>query len=148
MHPVFSAAVKALRQVGFAAWDRTGKGNWPPHIHAVAIGDNTASSSAKGQVRDFLAGGDGLANGGMVLPKATSYDSGGMLPTGYSFVHNGTGKPEPVGHDVLRRGDLNGMRIQLDAPGVGTLTGHIRMTARSEVEQASEFQSTMSRMGS
>jgi hypothetical protein len=133
MHPVFGAAVQALRKVGFAAWDRTGKGNWAPHIHAVAGGDPTASASAKAQYRDYLRGGDGLATGGMVksvVPKALSFDSGGMLPTGYSVVHNGTGEPEPVGHDFLRKSDLDGMRFVLDAPGVGTLTGHIDARAR------------------
>jgi hypothetical protein len=60
MRPVMESAVRALRAVGFAAWDRTGKGNWAPHIHAVAIGDPTASGSAKNQVQSYLSGGDGL----------------------------------------------------------------------------------------
>src|SRR5206468_11405354 len=75
-------------------------------------------------------------------------DRGGLLPTGTSIVHNGTGRSEyvlprfaaggavdgtrfsvggpvatrvsgaPAGRDVLRRSDLHGLRIQLDAPGV------------------------------
>lgn len=36
---------------------------------------------------------------GGVLPVA-SYDSGGLLPTGLSVAHNGTGRPEPVGHGL------------------------------------------------
>lgn len=28
------------------------------------------------------------------------YDQGGLLPTGWSMAYNGTGKPEPVGHDL------------------------------------------------
>jgi gas vesicle protein len=70
-----------------------------------------------------------------ILPKALSFDSGGMLPTGYSMVHNGTGKPEPVGHDVLRMSDLNGLRIELDAGDV-TFTGHIRTTAQGVVNES------------
>lgn len=57
--PVTGAAVNALRQVGFAAWDRTGRGPWGPHIHAVANVPG-ASAAALAQYRDFLRGGDGL----------------------------------------------------------------------------------------
>jgi phage-related protein len=75
--------------------------------------------------------------GQAVVPRsALSFDSGGMLPTGYSMVHNGTGKPEPVGHDFLRKDDLNGMRIVLDAGGVGELTGYIQVTAKSEINES------------
>lgn len=35
-------------------------------------------------------------DGGLV----NSYDSGGYLPQGLSLAYNGTGKPEPVGHDI------------------------------------------------
>jgi len=51
---------RILRMVGFAAWDRTGKGNWAPHVHAVEIGNKLAAASARGQAADFLRGGDGL----------------------------------------------------------------------------------------
>jgi hypothetical protein len=62
---------KVMRAVGFAAWDRTGKGNWLPHVHAVEIGNTRAAASAQGQVRDYMRGGDGLAgfrNGGWWMP--------------------------------------------------------------------------------
>jgi phage-related protein len=75
--------------------------------------------------------------GKAVMPRsALSFDSGGMLPTGYSMVHNGTGKPEPVGHDFLRKDDLNGMRFVLDAGGVGELTGYVQVTAQSEIKES------------
>ncbi len=53
--------VKSLRQAGFAAWSR-GRGfdSFTPHIHAIAIGDSSASSGAKSQVQEFGRGGDGL----------------------------------------------------------------------------------------
>lgn len=38
-------------------------------------------------------------NGGLRLPIG-SYDSGGHLPPGLSIAHNGTGRPEPVGHNL------------------------------------------------
>lgn len=36
-----------------------------------------------------------MANGGIV-PKPLLFDQGGVLPTGTSLVHNGTGAPEPL----------------------------------------------------
>lgn len=37
-----------------------------------------------------------VAKDGGVLPKPLLFDRGGMLPTGTSLVHNGTGAPEPL----------------------------------------------------
>lgn len=57
--------VKALRQVGFAAWVRDpSQGNWGFHIHAIALGDREASQGAKDQMTDYRAGRNGLANNG------------------------------------------------------------------------------------
>lgn len=57
--------VRALREVGFAAWHRTAEqGPWNEHIHAIAIGDNEMSSGAAAQVREYYAGYDGLAGTG------------------------------------------------------------------------------------
>ncbi|GAB7039699.1 MULTISPECIES: phage tail tape measure protein [Catenuloplanes] len=41
----------------------------------------------------------GLVGKGSGLPFG-SYDAGGHLPPGLSIAHNGTGRPEPVGHDL------------------------------------------------
>jgi len=82
----WNTAVSALRRSGFAAWHRTpSQGPWGHHIHSIAIGDPTASPSAKRQVQSFLRGGSGLG-----------FDDGGYLPTGVSIVRNNTGKPEPL----------------------------------------------------
>lgn len=55
--------VKALREVGFAAWRRLpSEGPWPEHVHAVAMGDLTLSPEAKSQVADYKKGLNGLAN--------------------------------------------------------------------------------------
>lgn len=55
--------VKALRQVGFAAWHRTpSQGDWGPHIHAVAISDTDMSPAAQAQIGDYYKGLNGLAN--------------------------------------------------------------------------------------
>jgi peptidoglycan hydrolase-like protein with peptidoglycan-binding domain len=61
--PSTSDAVKALRQVGFAAWHRTpSQGPWAAHIHAVAISDTAMSPQAQAQVGDYFKGLNGLAN--------------------------------------------------------------------------------------
>ncbi|MFC7343140.1 peptidoglycan-binding protein [Saccharopolyspora griseoalba] len=58
-------AVRALREVGFAAWYRTpSQGDWPAHIHAVAISDPDLSEPAREQVGDYYLGKNGLANDG------------------------------------------------------------------------------------
>lgn len=56
--------VKALRQAGFAAWQRTPADGLPPHIHAIAIGDREAAPLAKQQVQNYFDGRNGLANNG------------------------------------------------------------------------------------
>ncbi|MEU8263465.1 peptidoglycan-binding protein [Micromonospora sp. NPDC048999] len=56
---------RALRQVGFAAWVRNpSQGDWPWHIHAVAISDTDLSSQAQHQAGDYYLGMNGLANRG------------------------------------------------------------------------------------
>ncbi|WP_007024661.1 peptidoglycan-binding protein [Saccharomonospora iraqiensis] len=58
-------AVKALREVGFAAWHRTpDQGPWAAHIHAVAVSDTALSPPAWDQVGDYFEGRNGLANNG------------------------------------------------------------------------------------
>ncbi|WP_344856834.1 peptidoglycan-binding protein [Planomonospora alba] len=60
-----SAAVRALRRVGFAAWVRTPEqADWPWHIHAVAISDTDLSSQSQHQVGDYYLGLNGLAGRG------------------------------------------------------------------------------------
>ena len=71
-----TAAVTALRQVGFAAWRRTpAQGDWPLHIHAVAISDTDLSAPAQKQVGAYYEGRNGLANDaaddGPHVPKVT-----------------------------------------------------------------------------
>jgi hypothetical protein len=59
------AVVKAMRQVGFAAWLRTpAQGNWPYHVHAIAVGDKDLSRGAAHQVAEYRRGRNGLANRG------------------------------------------------------------------------------------
>ncbi len=60
-----TAVVRVLRLVGFAAWLRSPQqGDWPWHIHAVAISDTDLSSQAQHQVGDYYLGLNGLANRG------------------------------------------------------------------------------------
>lgn len=60
-----AATVKALRQVGFAAWYRpTIPGTWEHHIHAIAVSDPDLAGAAQDQVVDYYQGRDGLAGNG------------------------------------------------------------------------------------
>ncbi|MFC7760524.1 hypothetical protein ACFQY4_22720 [Catellatospora bangladeshensis] len=60
-----TASVRRLREVGFAAWLRTpSQGNWPYHIHAVALADTDLSTPARNQAGDYYLGMNGLANRG------------------------------------------------------------------------------------
>lgn len=54
--------VKALRMAGFAAWSRGHHDGFPPHIHAVALGDRQMTSAAHRQVVAYAHGRDGLAD--------------------------------------------------------------------------------------
>jgi hypothetical protein len=57
------SVAKGLRQAGFAAWVRSpSEGPWGWHIHAVALGDREAHSSAKNQMQAYFDGRNGLAN--------------------------------------------------------------------------------------
>lgn len=62
--------VRELRRVGFAAWLRTpDQGNWPYHIHAIAIGDpdlwqRDGGFGNRDQVADYYTGRNGLAGHG------------------------------------------------------------------------------------
>lgn len=53
--------VLELRRTGFAAYYRPRiPGLWEAHVHAVLMGNVKLSASAKAQVSEYLAGGDGL----------------------------------------------------------------------------------------
>ncbi len=72
-----TTVVRQLRRVGFAAWLRNpSQGDWPYHIHAIALADTDQSSGAQHQAGDFYLGLNGLANRGTddgpaVTPKLT-----------------------------------------------------------------------------
>jgi peptidoglycan hydrolase-like protein with peptidoglycan-binding domain len=54
--------VKALRDVGFAAWLRTPEQGFTYHIHANAICDTDMSANAQRQIHDYFYGKNGLAS--------------------------------------------------------------------------------------
>lgn len=54
--------VKALRDVGFAAWLRTPEQGFSYHIHANAVCDTDMSSPAQRQIHDYFFGKNGLAS--------------------------------------------------------------------------------------
>lgn len=52
---------RALRRLGFAAYVRLPiPGLWGLHVHAILMGNRKLSAGASAQVREYLAGGDGL----------------------------------------------------------------------------------------
>ena len=60
-----TSVARALRQVGFAAWVRSpAQGDWPWHIHAVAINDTDLSTQAQHQIGDYYLGLNGLSGRG------------------------------------------------------------------------------------
>ncbi|GIF62417.1 peptidoglycan-binding protein [Asanoa ishikariensis] len=60
-----TTVVRQLRTVGFAAWLRNpSQGDWPYHIHAIAISDTDQSTGAQHQAGDYYLGQNGLANRG------------------------------------------------------------------------------------
>nr|AXL06068.1 hypothetical protein GA0070561_5756 [uncultured bacterium] len=72
-----TTVVRTLRTVGFAAWLRNpSQGDWPYHIHAIALADTDQSTGAQHQAGDYYLGLNGLANRGAddgpaVSPKRT-----------------------------------------------------------------------------
>ncbi|WP_205324075.1 peptidoglycan-binding protein [Glycomyces sp. YM15] len=54
--------VKAMRDVGFAAWLRTPEQGFSYHIHANAVCDTDMSAPAQRQVHDYFFGKNGLAS--------------------------------------------------------------------------------------
>lgn len=75
----------------------------------------------------------GLIKGRGLLPFG-SYDSGGYLPTGISLAHNGTGRPEPVGHGL--GGNTYSINVTV-APGAHPAeTGREIVTAIQAYERA------------
>jgi peptidoglycan hydrolase-like protein with peptidoglycan-binding domain len=72
-----TTVLRRLRTVGFAAWLRTpAQGDWPYHIHAIALADTDQSPGAQHQAGDYYLGRNGLANRGpddgpAVSPKRT-----------------------------------------------------------------------------
>lgn len=54
---------RTLRRAGFASWLRGPADGMAPHIHAVLLDDQYASSAAKWQQSEYLRGRSGLSSG-------------------------------------------------------------------------------------
>lgn len=59
-----------------------------------------------------------------------SYDQGGMMPTGLSLSYNGTGRPEPVGHDLVH---VPPPVVNVAAPHVQVFVGNEEITGMVQV---------------
>lgn len=81
--PVLASVVRALRQVGLAAWRRgPAQGFAQRHIHVVpTVGNGFAGGSGLWQAKNYLAGGDGL--GGKDYEARGGSISGGVDTSGF-----------------------------------------------------------------
>lgn len=82
--------VRVMREVGFAAWMRKpSEGNWPEHIHGIAIGCPDLAGGAARQVTAYKAGLSGLASG-----KKDRHAGMGIKPTTWeAYKAKRDGKP-------------------------------------------------------
>lgn len=116
-------AQNALRGVGFASWWRhPWQGPWGNHIHSIAIGDPTASASAKAQVRDFLHGGDGL--------KGYADGAWNVLQTHVARIHSGEMVVPQGPADEIRRVLSGNAATSASGTGVGTSVVELSETDR------------------
>ena len=107
----WNAAVRALRLAGFASWHRVpSQGPWRDHIHSIALGDPTASPSAKAQMASFRRGGDGLGHGMRKGGRVMSYDTGAwkILADQLAMVHKGEMVVPTYAAEALRRMGFRG----------------------------------------
>lgn len=89
-------SLRAMRAVGIATGDRTGLGNWAPHMHAVPTkGAGYAGGSAVWQAQDYMRRGGasqsprspwGLARGGTVPYSPLLADLASALRTGRGYA--------------------------------------------------------------
>lgn len=101
------AKVARLRAAGFAAWLRTPAEGFAYHIHAVLMNHPDLSPQARAQVSSYLAGGNGLANGGP--------DTGGGLGSIFGDIMGKLG-------DILRNVAMGKSPIDgIDFPGSGII---------------------------
>jgi len=56
--------VHALKDAGFAVWYRRPSAIWGPHLHAVLVGSQQASSAARWQMHEYDRRRSGLSSGG------------------------------------------------------------------------------------
>jgi hypothetical protein len=122
----FGAKTKEL----ITPWQDLNLHNGKPHTYTGAIWNQHNFAGGNAHVH-WAAGRGGLVGGRSGLPVG-SYDSGGFLPTGLSLAHNGTGRPEPVGHRMAG----NTYNIKVEVP-VGASPAE---TGRQVVEVIKAFE--------
>lgn len=144
------AVVKAMRQVGFAAWLRPYAANvWGEHIHGIAAGAPDLSSAAAFQVKAYRNGRDGLAgnrpdpHAGMGVEPTTweRYKRAQKPTAGRATVTHPDGaavRREPGGHTqvVKRRAKgetftYTGVRYVNDVAYLRTLAGNWIRSSRT-----------------
>lgn len=108
-------AVNILRKVGFAAWHRLpSEGNWPEHIHCIAIGCPDLSRGAKNQVADYKAGRNGLANNGP--------DNGTRAWVNWTWEKYAKTYPDLLTEDIVQQADIDKIVAATTAAVVAKMT--------------------------
>jgi len=129
----------ALRSLGFASWIRSpSQGPWPWHIHALEIGNPNLSASARRQVLDYAAGGDGLGGYKLGTPWVPN-DQLALLHKGEAVI------PEPVNRRMrsTRAGGTQRVVLEFRSDGsahmdylVNEFRKYVRVVGGGSVQQA------------
>lgn len=112
--------VKVLDLLGIVACHRTpSQGDWPPHVHALTNGMGCLAASAQTQIREIMAGGDGLVGS---KPDPDAGRRSGLWPLAIYRGRTGRLKATSVTH--LYDGPSSTRRVLADVP-VGTVVAAI-----------------------
>lgn len=127
------AAQQALAAVNAA---ETGTAGQKPHNAKPLPPGGKTPKPASG----YVLPGTPIASGSKALWQnskgvfVSSYDDGGYLPVGWTMAYNGTGRPEPVGHDLRGSVSVNPLfTVQVfDANGHLVTDERLRVVVREE----------------
>jgi hypothetical protein len=137
----FGAKTKEL----ITPWQDLNLNNGRPHTYTGAVWNQHNFAGGNAHVH-WAAQNGGLVGRKSGLMPFGSYDSGGYLPTGLSIAHNGTGRPEPVGHHLQGDNDevveLLKMLLEATQSTGGNVATALKTSTRRTVQTARSLGST------